>query len=127
MPEPQRTCVGCRTRRPQANLLRVRRLAGGDIVPAVRRAELATSQGRSAYLCPSQACLTRAVKRGGFTRAFARQGSVAIDTDRLWSTLRDSLRNEYELLQRTCGRADALPRVHRLRTLEVEMASGRGR
>ena len=61
---PERTCVGCRGRRPQAELVRVV-LRDGAVVPAVHGAA-----GRGAYLCPQAECLAAAQKRRAFTRAF---------------------------------------------------------
>ena len=121
MSPSRRTCVGCRTRHPPEDLLRVRQVASGDIVPAVRRAELAATVGRSAYLCPSLQCFNRAVKRGGFARAFSRQGRVHVDSARLWSTLSTSLRTEIELFNRCSRDAAASPRVHRLQQLEAAL------
>lgn len=61
---PERTCVGCRTRRPQAELVRVV-LRQGVVVPAVPGAP-----GRGAYVCPDHECLAAAQKKRAFTRAF---------------------------------------------------------
>ena len=61
---PERTCVGCRTRRPQAELVRVV-LRDGAVVPAGPG-----SPGRGAYLCRDEKCLAAAQKRRAFTRAF---------------------------------------------------------
>jgi uncharacterized protein len=61
---PERTCVGCRTRRPQAELVRVV-LRDGVVVPAGPGA-----QGRGAYVCPDEMCLAAAQKKRAFARAF---------------------------------------------------------
>jgi predicted RNA-binding protein YlxR (DUF448 family) len=64
---PRRTCIGCRTSRPQADLVRVAISGDGRIV--VSR----TAPGRGAWLCdPPQDCLTTAVRRHAFARAFRR-------------------------------------------------------
>ena len=63
---PERTCVGCRTRRPQGALVRLA-LAGDAVVPARRGAP-----GRTAYLCPEESCLDAAERRRAFARAFRR-------------------------------------------------------
>ena len=62
---PQRTCLGCRQSRPQAALLRLVRTADGSVQadPARRLG------GRGAYLCGA-GCLTAALKRKAFGRAF---------------------------------------------------------
>ena len=62
---PQRTCVGCRTKRPQTQLVRCTLAADGT--PAISR----TAAGRGAWLCPSSTtCFTQAIKRRGFERAW---------------------------------------------------------
>jgi predicted RNA-binding protein YlxR (DUF448 family) len=61
---PERTCVGCRRKRGQAELVRLT-AEGGFVVPA-----RPGSPGRSAYLCPEQSCLEAADKRRAFARAF---------------------------------------------------------
>ena len=48
---PERTCVGCRRRRAQADLVRLA-LEAGRVVPAK-----AGAHGRSAYVCPEEDCL----------------------------------------------------------------------
>jgi predicted RNA-binding protein YlxR (DUF448 family) len=59
-----RTCVGCRTTRPVADLVRVARSREGSV--GVGR----TLPGRGAWLCrDSPACLDRAVHQGGFNRS----------------------------------------------------------
>ena len=61
---PIRTCVGCRARRPQPELVRVARLPDGAL--AVGR----TLPGRGAWLCAgSVPCLEAALKRKAFARA----------------------------------------------------------
>jgi len=68
---PERSCVGCRGKRAQAELIRLHVEAG--------RVCLATpgSPGRSAYLCPDPACLTAAGRRRALGRAF--RGPAAVD------------------------------------------------
>jgi len=70
-PAPERTCIGCRRTRGQAELVRFSNEAG-RVVPA-----LAGTPGRSAYLCPDQTCLEAAEKRRAFARAF--RGPVVLD------------------------------------------------
>jgi predicted RNA-binding protein YlxR (DUF448 family) len=74
-----RTCVGCRVVRPQAELLRTR-CPGGRVA-----ATDSARTGRSAYVCPSRACVEQAVRKGGFKRSF-RSNAVA-DTEALWAAL----------------------------------------
>ena len=54
-------CVACREMKPKKELIRVVRTPEGDIV--------ADSTGRGAYLCPTEACLNKAVKTRALDRA----------------------------------------------------------
>ena len=64
--EPIRSCAACRTRRPQRALLRfVRDEAGVIRLDDARH----RTHGRSAYLCPSAACLAQAERRQSLRRA----------------------------------------------------------
>ena len=64
-PRPLRTCVGCRRRRPQDELVRVVRLADGSL--EVGR----TLPGRGAWLCiDDPGCFRLAVERKGLVRSF---------------------------------------------------------
>jgi predicted RNA-binding protein YlxR (DUF448 family) len=56
---PERTCVGCRTRRPKAELVRVARRPDGVVTahPA------GTAPGRGAYVCRDRGCLELAGPR----------------------------------------------------------------
>ena len=57
-PVNYRMCLGCRTRRPKEELLRV------------------AEDGRGAYLCPgNETCLKRALKSGAIDRALRRKVS----------------------------------------------------
>lgn len=63
---PVRTCVGCKSRKAKADLIRV--TCGQDgalMLDAAQR-----SPGRGAYLCADMACLTLACKKRAFDRAF---------------------------------------------------------
>jgi uncharacterized protein len=63
---PTRTCLGCRTRRPKSDLVRLVR--GADGVVAVD-AE-ARRPGRGAYVCAEAGCVERALKSGKLSHAF---------------------------------------------------------
>ena len=71
MSVPERSCVGCRRKRGQAELVRLKNEGG--------RVALARpgSPGRSAYLCPDARCLEAAEKRRAFDRAF--RASISLD------------------------------------------------
>ncbi len=63
-PGPRRTCVGCRSVREQACLVRiVSDGAGGALVSPGRGA------GRGAYCCPTGSCLEQALRRKALARA----------------------------------------------------------
>lgn len=60
MPEaPRRTCVGCRTGRTKAELLRLARTPEG-----VRYDRDKRLPGRGAYVCPDPRCFEAAARRG---------------------------------------------------------------
>ena len=64
---PERTCVGCRRRRPQSELVRCALLADGQAI--VSR----TAAGRGAWLCPPPGdCFEQALRRKAFARAWRR-------------------------------------------------------
>lgn len=71
MATPERTCVGCRRRRGQDELVRL--VASHGRVVRARPG----SPGRSAYLCPEENCLEAAEKKRAFARAF--RGPVTLD------------------------------------------------
>ena len=68
---PERTCVGCRRRRSQDELVRLVQDQGR----VVRWRPGAP--GRGAYLCPQETCLEAAEKKRAFARAF--RGPVTVD------------------------------------------------
>ncbi len=63
-----RTCVGCWRRQEQQVLVRISVDSAGEVAVNPRR-----PHGRSAYLCPSLACLARAWDRQTVSRAFRRR------------------------------------------------------
>ncbi|MCB0975393.1 MAG: DUF448 domain-containing protein [Actinobacteria bacterium] len=64
---PQRTCIGCRTRRPVGDLTRISWSDTSGL--GFGRA----AQGRGAWLCDgSEECLAAALARRAFPRAFRR-------------------------------------------------------
>lgn len=75
-----RTCVGCRSRVTEAELLRVV-FADGAAVPDPRR----RMPGRGAWVHPDPGCLAKAEKRRAFPRALRVQGTV--DVAGLWSEI----------------------------------------
>jgi predicted RNA-binding protein YlxR (DUF448 family) len=61
---PRRTCVGCRQVRAKAELVRLVRRPDGTVVVDAR------GPGRGAYVCPDEACIRQALKRGRLAQAF---------------------------------------------------------
>jgi len=72
---PQRTCIGCKLKRPQSSLLRVVVASDGQVIFS------RVAAGRGAWLCnPPDACLELAEKRRGFDRALRQPlGAGALD------------------------------------------------
>ncbi|MFZ0173042.1 MAG: YlxR family protein [Acidimicrobiales bacterium] len=63
MPEPVRTCIGCRRRAPQSELVRIVHADGGLLVSR-------TAPGRGAWLCArTPGCAELALERNAFSRA----------------------------------------------------------
>lgn len=60
---PLRTCVGCRGKRPQGEMLRLSRSSDGAVSLG------AGAPGRGAYLCRDAACFETALKTGRLRRA----------------------------------------------------------
>ena len=86
---PTRTCVGCKERAPQAELLRVALVDGKPVADPRRRLP-----GRGGYLHRDPACAQLA-SQGGFARAFrARLVPPAV------------LRNAEELIRQDRGREE---------------------
>lgn len=69
---PERTCIGCRRRRPAAELIRLACTPDGDIAVSARAA------GRGAWVCAGdggwidETCWSAAVRRKAFERAWRR-------------------------------------------------------
>ena len=68
MGEPVRTCVGCRQVKGQQALVRLAVDAAGSLQVNPRR-----WYGRTAYVCPSPGCLSRALRKGTLARALRRE------------------------------------------------------
>ncbi|MGP9695013.1 YlxR family protein [Brachybacterium sp. AOP25-B2-12] len=82
---PERTCVGCRSKAPRDQLVRLVREGSPESGAPRLRADLrGSAPGRGAWVHPDARCLDLAVQRGGFARSFR----GAIDATGL-SELRD--------------------------------------
>ncbi|MEW5722210.1 MAG: YlxR family protein [Thermodesulfobacteriota bacterium] len=75
---PIRTCLGCRTRKPQRELWRLAVDGQGRVFWDPER----TAPGRGAYVCGSPECLKAALGRGRLARAFRKP----VGTERLEDT-----------------------------------------
>lgn len=64
---PERQCMGCNTKRPKADLLRVVRGPDGTVSLDFT----GRKPGRGAYLCHAPACLKKAQKSGRLARVLA--------------------------------------------------------
>ncbi|AYA16448.1 DUF448 domain-containing protein [Streptomyces alfalfae] len=73
---PERTCVGCRERAAQSELLRIAEREGACVPDPS-----GTLPGRGAYVHPALVCLDLAVRRRAFPRAFRVRGPL--DTEAL--------------------------------------------
>ena len=62
---PTRSCVACRTARTKREFLRVVRTPAGE----VRFDETGRANGRGAYICRDDACITTAIDKGALARA----------------------------------------------------------
>lgn len=81
MAEPIRTCLGCRSRRPRRELVRLVVDRGVVAVDARR-----DRPGRGAWVCPDEACAERALRDGGrrLRRALRADGArVTLDSSAL--------------------------------------------
>ena len=65
MAEPVRMCAGCRAHAPKKELIRIVRTPDGSIVADAK----GKTPGRGAYLCRSEECITKALRRGQLSRS----------------------------------------------------------
>ena len=61
---PERTCVGCRQKRPKGSLLRVVASQKGELDPDPQ----GSARGRGAYVHRRSECLQLAIEKGSFAR-----------------------------------------------------------
>ena len=93
---PMRRCVGCRVSRPKRELIRV-------VCSAEGRVELDTTgrlPGRGAYVCPSAACLEKAIKSRALERAFADKAGHGVKPG---EAMLEALRQRIAELERANG------------------------
>ncbi|WP_229116728.1 YlxR family protein [Actinomyces bovis] len=76
---PERTCIGCRSRAPRAQLLRLT-VADGTVTVDER----ACTPGRGAWIHRDSACLDLAERRRAFGRALRVEGPLDLGSVHQW-------------------------------------------
>jgi len=76
--EPVRTCLGCGAKGPRRELVRFIVGVGGTVVVDEKHG----GSGRGGWLHPAEACLSQALRRRAFARAF-RRGDLGCDGEAL--------------------------------------------
>lgn len=77
---PQRTCIGCNTKKDKKDLIRIVKNKNGDInVDPTGKME-----GRGTYICKQEECLNKAIKNKRMARTFEME---------ITDTIYDNLRN----------------------------------
>lgn len=71
---PQRKCVGCNEMQDKRELLRVVRSPEGEISLDLT----GKKNGRGAYVCPKEACITKAWKENRFEKALEQKVSEEV-------------------------------------------------
>ena len=74
---PLRTCVGCRQQAEQKDLYRVAVKTRGEELPKVVFDADRSLPGRGAWIHASEKCVSVALKKGAFNRAFKARVSTA--------------------------------------------------
>ena len=69
---PTRTCVGCRRKRPQRELLRVTQGPDGSVTAGAR----IRAPGRGAYVCFDPECVNRALASGALSKTLKIDGPL---------------------------------------------------
>ena len=74
---PQRTCIGCNTKKDKKDLIRIVKNKNNEIsVEKIGKAE-----GRGAYICDNANCLEKAIKTKRLERVFEMKISEEIYND----------------------------------------------
>lgn len=71
---PQRKCLGCNEMKDKKSLVRIVRSPEGEIGLDLT----GRKNGRGAYVCPSEECITKAVKEKRLERALEKQISEEV-------------------------------------------------
>jgi predicted RNA-binding protein YlxR (DUF448 family) len=97
---PERTCVACRRKGARSSFVRLRRRSDGVVVPEFDP----RTGGRSAWVCPTHACLDQATRRRAIARSLAGPRGLAVrqpPTAELWSAIVSGASARLDLLRRT--------------------------
>ena len=86
-----RTCVGCRTARPQDELVRLARTPLGVRFDPRRRLP-----GRGAYLCPHPTCIDAATRRDAAGLRRALRGATGTELDAAIAALRSEIGRRHQ-------------------------------
>lgn len=86
---PQRTCIGCRRTGPAPSFTRVFRDSEGRVVIW----DKGPTSGRSAYVCPNEACIDAATRKERLARAWRKPVGVD-ELERLKQLLLERLTQE---------------------------------
>ncbi|MCL9761516.1 YlxR family protein [Frankia sp. AiPa1] len=111
--EPVRTCIGCRSRAPSSDLLRIV-VDGGELLPDARR----RLRGRGAHVHPCLACLELADRRRAFPRALRVPGPLGLGQVRRYLEQQGSA---------AIGPVSPIVRPERSSRLQVKEKSGKER
>lgn len=84
--QPERTCIACRTKHAKKDLIRIVKSSNGEISLDFT----GKKSGRGAYVCPTLACIEKAVTSKALNRAF--QCNVPLD-------VYEKLKGEYSAKQ----------------------------
>lgn len=97
---PERSCIACRERSPQDELVRFILIA--DKAAIVTHSSMIS--GRSAYLCPREKCFDALAKRGRFEFARGKHNRLSVKLDDTeWFILKNKFMNF--IRERGLGRA----------------------
>ncbi|MDU0348531.1 YlxR family protein [Actinomyces sp. MRS3W] len=86
---PERTCIGCRSKAPRAQLLRLALTDSGELTVDVR----ALMPGRGAWIHPDLDCVALAERRRAFGRALRMSGPPDVAPVRDWVNLHGTARS----------------------------------
>ena len=84
---PMRQCMGCRTMKPKAELVRVVRSPEGEVSVDLK----GRKPGRGAYVCRDAECLKKAIKSRALSKAL--EGELP---EEIYDTLRQQMENADE-------------------------------